>query len=142
LYRLALSLVGNATDAEDVLQETLVGAFRGLRSFEGRASVKTWLSGILVMQARQWRRASRRKRFEPVSDSIPASGPSADAALDVRAAIAQLSSEHREVVVLREFERMSYEEIAEAIDVPRGTVESRLHRARSELREKLKAYLP
>jgi RNA polymerase sigma-70 factor (ECF subfamily) len=142
LYRLAVSLVGNAADAEDVVQETLIGAFRGLRSFEGRASVKTWLSGILVRQARQWRRGSRRRRPESVSDALAAPGPSADAALDVRAAMAQLSSEHREVLLLREFERMSYEEIAEALDIPRGTVESRLHRARSELREKLKAYLP
>lgn len=77
-----------------------------------------------------------------MGDSIAAAGPSAEAGLDVRAAIGQLSPEHREVLVLREFERMSYEEIAEALDVPRGTVESRLHRARSELREKLKAYLP
>ena len=142
LYRLAVSLIGNAADAEDVLQETFIGAFRGLRSFEGRASVKTWLTRILVMQAGQWRRSRRRRKFEPMGDSMAASGPSAEAGLDVRAAIAQLSPEHREVVVLREFERMSYEEIAEALDVPRGTVESRLHRARSELREKLKAYLP
>lgn len=142
LYRLAVSLIGNAADAEDVLQETFIGAFRGLRSFQGRASVKTWLTRILVLQAGQWRRDRRRRRFEPMGDSIAAAGPSAEAGLDVRAAIGQLSPEHREVLVLREFERMSYEEIAEALDVPRGTVESRLHRARSELREKLKAYLP
>ena len=141
LYRLAVTLVGNAADAEDVLQETFIGAFRGLRSFEGRASVKTWLTRILVMQAAQWRR-DRRRRFERLGDSLPASSASAEAALDVPAAIAQLSPEHRQVLVLREFERMSYEEMAEVLDVPRGTVESRLHRARNELREKLKAYLP
>jgi len=140
LYRLAVTLIGNAADAEDVLQETFIGAFRGLRSFEGRASVKTWLTRILVRQAGQWHRNRRRRRLEPLGDSVAAS--SAEADFDVRAAMGQLSPEHREVLVLREFERMSYEEIAEALDIPRGTVESRLHRARSEMREKLKAYLP
>jgi RNA polymerase sigma-70 factor (ECF subfamily) len=142
LYRLAVSLIGNAADAEDVLQETFIGAFRGLRSFEGRASVKTWLTRILVRQVAQWRRDQGRRKFERVGDLIAAASPSAESGLDVREAMELLSPQHREVLVLREFERMSYEEIAEAIDVPRGTVESRLHRARSELREKLKAYLP
>jgi RNA polymerase sigma-70 factor, ECF subfamily len=142
LYRLAVSLIGNATDAEDVLQEAFVGAFKGLRSFEARSSVKTWLTRILVMQAAQWRRSRRRRPAGPIEDSIPAAGGNREAAMDVQAAIAKLSPEHAEVLVLREFEQMSYEEIAQVLDVPRGTVESRLHRARGELREKLKDYLP
>lgn len=142
LYRLAVSLIGNATDAEDVLQEAFIGAFRGLRSFEGRSSVKTWLTRILVMQAAQWRRSRRRKPAAAMDDSIPAAGTSHEAAMDVRAAIDKLSPEHREVMVLREFERMTYDEMAETLGVPRGTVESRLHRARAEMREKLKDYLP
>src|SRR5271170_245595 len=72
LYRLAASLIGNAADAEDVLQETFIGAFRGLRSFEGRSSVKTWLTRILVMQAAQWNRARRRRPAGPMDDSVPA----------------------------------------------------------------------
>jgi RNA polymerase sigma-70 factor (ECF subfamily) len=62
--------------------------------------------------------------------------------MDLHAALQQLSTEHRQVLVLREFEQMSYEEMADVLGVPRGTVESRLHRARAELREKLKSYLP
>ncbi len=81
-----------------------------------------------------------------MDESIPmvASGPDspADAGMDVQAAMRRLSPEHREVLALREFEQMSYNEIAEALGVPRGTVESRLHRARNEMREILKAYLP
>jgi RNA polymerase sigma-70 factor (ECF subfamily) len=81
-----------------------------------------------------------------MDESIPASagGPTAgvDASIDVDAAMQRLSPEHRQVLVLREFEQMSYDEIAEVLGVPRGTVESRLHRARSEMKEKLKAYLP
>jgi len=142
LYRLAVSLIGNATDAEDVLQETFIGAFKGLRSFEARSSVKTWLTRILVVQAANWRRSKRRKSVELVDDSIPAAGENSEAGIDVRAAIGKLSPEHREVIVLREFEQMSYEEMAQVLGVPRGTVESRLHRARSEMREKLKDYLP
>lgn len=140
LYRLAVCLVGNAADAEDVLQETFIGAFRGLGSFEGRSSVKTWLTRILVTQAARWRRD--RRRSEPMDESVAAVAASPDATMDVQAAMQRLSAEHRQVLALREFERMSYEEMAEVLGVPRGTVESRLHRARSELREKLKSYLP
>jgi RNA polymerase sigma-70 factor, ECF subfamily len=146
LYRIAVGLTGNATDAEDVLQETFIGAFRGLKGFEGRASVKTWLTRILFMQSAQWRRGRRRKSAQRATQSLDetAAAPagSAEATLDVEAAIEQLSPEHQQVLLLREYERMSYDEIAEVLEVPRGTVESRLHRARSELRDRLKAYLP
>lgn len=148
LFRLATTLVGNSSDAEDVLQEALAGAYRGLDRFEGRSSVKTWLTRILVTQAAKWRRDRRRAsevmppaapHEEPV---VPGGASSVDHRIDLHAALAKLSPEHREVLTLREFEGMAYEEIAEALGVPRGTVESRLHRARAELREKLKAYLP
>jgi RNA polymerase sigma-70 factor (ECF subfamily) len=146
LFRLTVSLVGNAADAEDVLQEAFIGAFRGLRSFEGRSSVRTWLTRILITQAARWHRDRRRLRAQPMDESIPASagGPNAgpDAGMDINAAMQRLSPEHRQVLALREFEQMTYDEIAEVLGVPRGTVESRLHRARSEMREKLKAYLP
>ncbi len=142
LFRIAVSLIGNATDAEDVVQETFVGAYRGLKGFESRASVKTWLTRILVLQAAQWRRKQRRRETEALPEAVAGREQGAEAALDVRSAIGQLSPEHREVIVLREFDRMSYEEMAEVLDVPRGTVESRLSRARAELREKLKSYLP
>jgi RNA polymerase sigma-70 factor (ECF subfamily) len=151
LFRLAVSMVGNATDAEDVLQETFVGAFRGLKGFEARSTVKTWLTRILLTQSARWRRERQRNKAQSIdaSDggaSIPAGR--ADQAtgvgqrLDLQAALQQLTPEHREVLLLREFENLSYDEIAVALSVPRGTVESRLHRARGELREKLKVYLP
>jgi RNA polymerase sigma-70 factor (ECF subfamily) len=154
LYRLAVSLVGNSADAEDVLQEAFTGAYRGLSGFQGRASVKTWLTRILVMQAAKWRRDRKRHRrgVQPGDSTIDAEDearPAAtgeagavDARIDVHAAVQRLSAEHREVIALREFEHLSYEEIAEVLEVPRGTVESRLHRARTELREILKSYLP
>ncbi|HTW93165.1 MAG TPA: sigma-70 family RNA polymerase sigma factor [Tepidisphaeraceae bacterium] len=146
LYRLAVSLVGNGADAEDVLQETFAGAYRGLSRFEGRSSVKTWLTRILMTQAARWRRDRRRRRVEAVDPAgleISSEGGQAASGrkIDLQAALQLLTPEHRQVLVLREFEQLSYDQIAEVLDVPRGTVESRLHRARGELREKLRAYL-
>jgi RNA polymerase sigma-70 factor (ECF subfamily) len=149
LYRLAVSLLGNPADAEDVLQEAFAGAYRGLARFEGRASVGTWLTRILVMQVARFRRDRHRRPMGQLDDeaesaeSRHASGTAAvDARIDLQAALLQLSPMHREVLVLREFEQMSYEEIADVLGVPQGTVESRLHRARAELKQKLSAYLP
>jgi RNA polymerase sigma-70 factor (ECF subfamily) len=115
-----------------------------------------------VTQIARWRRSRRGKLAlsihaeetgsaiaDPSSDERinigsdePDTAESVARRLDVQAALLRLSDEHRAVLVLREFEGMSYEEMAEALDVPRGTVESRLHRARAELRTRLKSYLP
>jgi RNA polymerase sigma-70 factor (ECF subfamily) len=148
MYRMAVSMVGSVADAEDVLQETFAGAYKGLKGFEARSSVKTWLTRILMTQAAKWRRDRKRQADLNLDDNAEraatVSGTSGvvGAKIDVQAAIAKLSPEHRQVMVLREFEQMSYEEMAQVLDVPRGTVESRLHRARAELKELLKAYLP
>jgi RNA polymerase sigma-70 factor (ECF subfamily) len=143
LYRLAVSMVGNAADAEDVLQESFAGAFEGAGRFQGRASVKTWLTRILILQVAKWRRSQRRRSepLDPMRPPMVADGATRLASrIDIQAAMQMLSPEHREVLALREFEQMSYEEMAQILDVPRGTIESRLHRARAELRERLKAY--
>jgi RNA polymerase sigma-70 factor (ECF subfamily) len=155
LFRLAYAMVGSAADAEDVVQEALAGAYRNVRSFQGRSSVKTWLSRILMRQAAGSLRSrrTRRARMTQSIDQQPAADRSNDPAMgvessaegvnrriDIAAALQKLSREHREVVVLREFEGLSYEEIAEVLDVPRGTVDSRLSRARRELQRGLKDY--
>jgi RNA polymerase sigma-70 factor (ECF subfamily) len=152
LYGLALRLVGNAADAEDVVQETFLGAFRGLRGFRGHASVKTWLTRILVNRVARLHRSRRLRRatpihlvLEPSGDAVPDAATAevrADIRMDLSAVLAGLSDEHRTVVVLRELQGMSYSEMADALDVPRGTVESRLFRARQRLKELLKDYLP
>ena len=150
LYRLAFSLVGNAADAEDVLQETLLGAFRHVRNFQERSSVRTWLSRILVRQAARCHRSRARHKTVSlhglpdtsqalVTDKTASGEP--DTRMDVVAMLAALSPMHREVIVLRELEGMSYEEISDVLAVPRGTVESRLFRARQVLKERLKDYL-
>jgi len=151
LYRLAYFLVGNAADAEDVLQETFSGAFRHLGRFAELSSVRTWLCAILVRQAARCRRRRKRQMISLEEGTGGASHgavlvrdetSSADLRMDLEAALDTLPEDHREVIVLRELIGLSYEEIAQTLDLPRGTVESRLFRARRTLRERLKDYMP
>jgi len=152
LFRLAMSLSRNRAEAEDIVQETLLGAFRGMAKFDGRASVKTWLKRILVRQAaRAWHKAKPSRQSASL-DSLPADAPATvaasigsaatrvDSKIDVAGILKTLSPEYRQILVLREFEQLSYAEIAEMLDVPQGTVESRLHRARAEVRARLGSY--
>ena len=153
LFRLAKWLVGNRSDAEDVLQETLTGAFKSAHSFGGRSSVKTWLTGILIRQASKYR--NRRKKHSLASsldeldgdDLMNARAPAAVASavdlerrIDITAMIETLPEDHRQVILLRELQGLSYEEIAEVLGIPQGTVESRLHRARAVLKMRLRSY--
>ena len=152
LFRLAMSLSRNRAEAEDIVQETLIGAFRGMSKFDGRASVKTWMKRILVRQAaRAWHKA-RPSRQSASLDTLPGDapiGPTAtvessttrvDSKIDVAAVLKTLPADFRQILVLREFEQLSYAEIAELLEVPQGTVESRLHRARAEVRARLGSY--
>jgi RNA polymerase sigma-70 factor (ECF subfamily) len=150
LFRFALSLSANRTDAEDVVQETLIGAYNGLGRFDGRAAVKTWLKRILMRQAaRTWNKSKRGRSMLPLeaADASPppengnGSGPDqVDRQIDVAEVLRLIAPEHRQVIVMREFEQMSYAEIAQVLEVPIGTVESRLHRARADLKSRLAEY--
>ncbi|HEV8291222.1 MAG TPA: sigma-70 family RNA polymerase sigma factor [Tepidisphaeraceae bacterium] len=139
LFRVAYSMVGNAADAEDVVQETFTAAFAGIGRFRGQSTLRTWLMQILVRQSARVQRSRGRRMTIGIEDSDqPVHDPAeaADSKLDVIEMLQKLSPEHREVIVLRELQAMSYEEMAQTLKIPRGTVESRLHRARQELREK------
>ncbi len=153
LFRLAFWMLKNRADAEDLVQETLAGAFRGAGRFDGRATVKTWLSAILVRQASKFRYRNRRHAktasldaynepggFEPAM-RIASSDVAVDRRLDLAEMIDMLPEDQRMVVVLRESQGLSYDEIAGALSIPRGTVESRLHRARAALRARLGGYM-
>jgi RNA polymerase sigma-70 factor (ECF subfamily) len=155
MFRLALSLSRRRADAEDICQETMIGAFKGVRRFDGRSSFKTWLTRILLRQAaKNWKKnqkkaavsldapanqndggQSRNRLIEPA-----AAAKDLDAAMDILDVISRLGPDHQQVVILREMQGLSYEEIAQALDIPCGTVESRLYRARAELRKMLKDY--
>lgn len=152
LFRLAVRLAATRSDAEDIVQETFLGAFRGLRKFDGRASVKTWLKRILVRQAaRVWHKSRPARKTvgleaidtesrPPASARVASASSMVDRKIDVGAVLRTLAPEHREVLVLREYEQLSYSEIAQTLGIPQGTVESRIHRARAELKTKLGSY--
>lgn len=150
LYATAVAVLGNEADAEDMVQETFVGALQGLRGFRGEASVKWWLTRILLNRIAKLRRWRRLRRTRPLDTVVGGPGEAVDGGatgqaqvdirLDVAATLAGLSEEHRTVIVLREMRGMSYNEIAETLGVARGTVESRLFRARRKLRELLGEY--
>ena len=151
LFGLAMGMTGHTADAEDAVQETFAAAMRGIRGFEGRSSVRTWLTRILMNKLADLRRARRLHRAVPLHAATPGlARPAserrgdpfgADVRMDVSTMLARLSPEHREIVVLREMQGMSYRQIAEVLGVPPGTVESRLFRARRRLRDLLGDYL-
>jgi len=145
MHGLAWRLLGNAADAEDVTQECFAAAFGSVRAFRQEASVKTWLTQILVRQAARFYNARKRRRILHTQTAPPLTAPSAqrasDTRMDLAAALQALGAEHREVIVLRELHGLSYAQIAEVLKVPAGTVESRLFRARRELQNLLKDYM-
>lgn len=137
LFGVARVLTRSDTEAEDAVQETLLALLSA--RFEGRSSLRTFLVSILVRQAAQLRRKRRGwLRIVPDVPEVRSSrdaSQASDAKLDLAMLLEQLSLEHREVLVMRELEQMTYDQIAIALNVPRGTVESRLFRAREQLRQ-------
>jgi RNA polymerase sigma-70 factor (ECF subfamily) len=153
LYSYALILSRNHADAEDLVQETYVRAMKAIGKLRADSNIKSWLFTIL---RNIWLNQIRKRRNGP--QMIETSGeedivndivePSKDAyetyvsnleREQVRAAIDKLPVEFREIIVLREYEQLSYQEIADVLDCPAGTVMSRLARARSKLRVLLAA---
>jgi RNA polymerase sigma-70 factor (ECF subfamily) len=159
LHNTVVHVVGSAEDAKDVVQEAFVQAFLKLESFQG-ARFYTWLYRIAFnVAATHCRRRGAMRSAERIAlgegrlgqreqghPQDAADGPSErlereERCRQVRHAISQLPEEHRVVLVLREMDGCCYETIAEILDLPVGTVRSRLHRARMQLREQLKEVL-
>jgi RNA polymerase sigma-70 factor (ECF subfamily) len=150
LFNTVFHLVGHAEDARDIVQEALVQAFLKLESFEHRGEFYTWLYRIAFNVAVTHR---RRRTMAPMDQAREANltDPSADGPVErlerkqlcgqVRQALAQLPADHRAVLVLREIDGCDYATIAEILALPVGTVRSRLHRGRLQLREALTAVL-
>lgn len=142
---LAWGLLGSRQDAEDVAQEAFLRAFRSIGAFRGQSSFRTWLFQIAINASRTYRR-TREGRHEDAKggamdfDATPAAGSLERAVITrdrVRRALATLPVELREAVVLRDVNGLDYREIAEALDVPMGTVESRIFRGRARLKQAL-----
>jgi RNA polymerase sigma-70 factor (ECF subfamily) len=138
-WRLAFSVTGSAPAADDVAQDAFERAFRGLASFNGRSSFRTWLSRIVVNRAIDL--ARRESRFRPLEPAETApSGWSHEEVggdRDLFDAVLALPLERRTAVVLRYWASHTPPEIAEILGVPLGTVHSRLGRALAELRSRL-----
>jgi RNA polymerase sigma-70 factor (ECF subfamily) len=132
--------VENPARAEELAQETFLAALKAAPRFEPRALVRTWLYGIAMNLLLADRRKAAEHDFQPVrseAEAVPAKDCDPGAALWVRRAVAQLDDEHREILLLREYEQLSYAEIAALLALPLNTVRSRLFRARTALKDLL-----
>jgi len=141
VYRTAYRLLSNPDDALEAAQETFLAAYRSISGFRGDSSFRTWLITIaarqaacLLKQRRDWSVLDE----EDIAGGDLANGAAAREARDlISSALRKLDAPARVILILREFEGLSYQEIAEALDLPLGTVESRLYRARARLRKLL-----
>lgn len=156
VYNLSVRLLGDPVEAADVVQEVFLKVFRKIGSFRGQSSLKTWIYRIAVNEASNHRRSSRRHRgreveIEPVREETAITGqPLVDPCLSpyeqaagaeirrqVEDALGRINPDFRAAVVLRDIDGLSYDEVAEVLDVSLGTVKSRILRGREALREAL-----
>jgi RNA polymerase sigma-70 factor (ECF subfamily) len=148
-YLFALQLLGNPDDALDVAQEAMLQFFVSLHRFQPGRSVRPWLFTIVRNKARDFWRRRRARKTESLDNGVTdlslamvdrSSNPEGDALLSelqqrVWRALSKLPATKREILVLRDFHDLSYNEIARVLSIPVGTVMSRLHAARKGLRE-------
>jgi RNA polymerase sigma-70 factor, ECF subfamily len=159
MVNIAFRMLGDYEEACDAVQDAFVAAYRSLRQFRGEARFSTWLTRIVLNHSKNRLKQMRaRGGGTIVSIDDPVETPSGDiprelcsredTILDhlerkevnerVKGAIKTLDSEHREVIILRDIEGFSYEEMRDILKIPEGTVKSRVFRAREALREQLK----
>jgi RNA polymerase sigma-70 factor (ECF subfamily) len=149
LYPTVFRLTGCAEDALDLLQEAFLRAYQKLDRFNGESSFYTWIYRIAINLALSNLRKHRHAPMGVPIDPAGARGDDDPARLLLRAerdeqiqrALDALAPEHRTIVVMKEFDALRYEEIAAILGIPVGTVRSRLHRARLELRERLRGLI-
>ena len=155
IFALAYGMLGREDDARDATQETFLAAFRNLRGFRGEAKVSSWLHRIAVNQCiTRQRRAKVRKEaaiedeedrhaanFSSPLELSPARMAEGRESIDaVRRAVNSLPLDLRQVVLMKEFEELTFREIAEALDLPLSTVKSRLYTAMRQLQMRLQKF--
>jgi RNA polymerase sigma-70 factor, ECF subfamily len=147
LQRMLRRMLGSASDAEDVLQETFLKAWRAIDRFRGEARFSTWLYRIAVNEARRRQAYDARRRALPIDDvmlELPdlAAGPavlaeSAELEEFIEQCVAELPASYREAVVLRDVEGLSNEEAAAVLELDLRNLKSRLHRGRMAIRRRV-----
>jgi RNA polymerase sigma-70 factor (ECF subfamily) len=161
IFHVAFRMLGDSAEAADVVQEIFLKVFRNIAGFKGEAALKTWIFRIafseILNRLRWWK---RRYRFSTVSIDedhcgdngngyhVSDSRPTPEQVLQskeqeaaIQQALSKLSSDHRSIIVLRDIEGFSYNEIADVLGVSIGTVKSRLARGRADLKKSLMRYL-
>ncbi|MCA8910549.1 MAG: sigma-70 family RNA polymerase sigma factor [Planctomycetes bacterium] len=155
IYASVLRQVRDEHKALDITQEAFIQAYRAIDTYEDRARFSTWMYRIAMnlitshyRHERAQKRGGSKKETSLQIEGMPEPGAdqrtpddqvaAEDIGVQVRGAIDELEEEYRDVVVMRDLQGLSYEEIAETLDIAPGTVRSRLHRGREKLKEKLK----
>jgi RNA polymerase sigma-70 factor (ECF subfamily) len=153
VYTAITRFCGNAEDAADVVQRAFINAFRKIQEFKGDSAFSTWIYRIAFNQAISFRRENKRttvsiyakdddKIVEPAVESNPTEKlETEETQKKVQQALEQLEEGDRQIILLKDLQGHSYDEIASIMQIPKGTVRSRLHRARLELKSKLKSYI-
>jgi len=160
IYHVAFRMLGDAAEASDVVQDIFLKVFRNIGGFKGEAALKTWIFKIafseILNRLRWWKRRHRfatvsldeRPNGIPTSEIVPDAGPTPEEVLQckeregaIQQALGRLSHEHRSIIVLRDIEGFSYNEIADVLGISMGTVKSRIARARADLKKSLMRYL-
>ena len=156
VYNVSLGMLGNGEDAADVTQETFVRIHRGLRSFRGDASFSTWLYRIAVNLCITELRRRTRSKYQYLDDLQHEedgtlqedAGPSPDEAIQlaeerrvVQQILRTLPPDYRAIMVLRHFQQLAYEEIAEVLGISLSQVKTRLFRARKMFKDRFEGYL-
>ena len=151
IFALAYGMLGREDDARDATQETFLAAFRNLRGFRGDAKVSSWLHRIAVNQCITRQRRTKVRSESALDEDVgefatplqysPASvAEGRQETLAVRRAINGLPMELRQVVIMKEFEELTFREIADALDLPLSTVKSRLYTALKQLEMRLQKF--
>lgn len=159
VYRLAMQITKNHTDADDVMQETFIKVYRSIQTFRKDAAFETWLYRIAVNEALNFVKRRERQRESTLETASEAEyeaitryraqiandphvhAEKAELRHHVTEAVNNLSLKHRTVVILHEFEGLTHAEVASILNCSEGTVRSRLHYARKKLRTLLKSYV-
>ena len=154
IYSFVLRSCGNGDDAADITQRVFINAFRKIDTFKGDSAFSTWIYRIAFNQFVSFTRGRNRRevsltprneegpRIDPAEDRPPSADmESEETRQKVQEAIDLLEEEDRRIILLKDLQGHSYEDIATILEVPKGTVRSRLHRARLELRARLKKLL-